>query len=61
MMKIIKKGIIPKTTKIFKCGYCGCVFECEENEYKYQCSQREEKSWYIAKCPTCGKITTLSE
>ena len=32
-MKIIKEGTIPSTTKRFTCGYCGCVFECDQGEY----------------------------
>lgn len=32
-MKIIKPGVIPEPkTYNFTCNYCGCIFECYEDE-----------------------------
>lgn len=52
-MKIIKKGTIPKTTKRFTCSNCGCVFECDKNEYDLHFSQRDG-DWLETKCLECG-------
>lgn len=53
-MKIIKKGTIPKTTKRFTCLNCGCIFECDEREYKMHFDQRDG-DYSEADCPTCGR------
>lgn len=53
-MKIIKKGKTPKTTKRFTCHNCGCVFECEVNEYNVTFDQKDG-NYIDAVCPTCGK------
>ena len=53
MMKIIKKGTIPKTTKRFTCSNCGCIFECNIDEYELHFSQRDG-DWLETKCPDCG-------
>lgn len=52
-MKIIKKGKIPTTIIRFYCGNCGCVFECDKDEYEYHFDQRDG-DYCEAKCPTCG-------
>lgn len=57
-MKIIKKGTIPNTTRRLTCCYCGCVFECDANEYRYHSSQRDG-DWVEANCPTCGKVVAV--
>jgi len=53
-MKIVKYGNIPTPNNFrFECDYCGCVWECEENEVKssYQYNER----WIYCKCPTCDR------
>lgn len=67
-MKIIKQGKskeeidrIIKQVRLFECPVCGCVFEADNTEYKYQYSQREAAEWWQCKCPNCGKPTDKSE
>ena len=59
-MKIIEPGVIPEP-KIynFTCNYCGCIFECYEDE----CNGYAEDegghyfTWYMThECPTCHII-----
>ena len=66
-MKIIKQGKsqdevnrIIKQVRQFECSICGCVFEADDTEYKYQFSQREGTEWWECKCPNCGKLTNKS-
>ena len=42
------------------CSICGCVFEADDTEYKYQFCQREAEEWWECKCPNCGKLTNKS-
>lgn len=40
-------------TKRFTCEICGCVWEANKDEYKYQYDQRENIAWYSCRCPFC--------
>jgi len=55
-MKIIKQGKTPLRTKKLTCGYCGCIFEVEQGEYKAT-SQiaviHDGLSNYNCECPCC--------
>ena len=55
-MRIIKPGRINKRTKLFTCDNCGCVFEADENEYKYcdYSTAMYYNSDAKCKCPSCG-------
>ena len=53
-MKIIKKGKIPITFIRFYCSNCGCIFECEKDEYNIYHSCQRDGDYYETKCPTCG-------
>ena len=55
-MKIIKEGNLDKLKKIkrFECKECGCIFEAEKDEYKWD-SQYNETYYYCA-CPCCNQI-----
>lgn len=61
-MKIIKGGLsyeeIEKKRKgirCFKCDFCGCVFEAEQDEYK--CNQYyNSKLSYTCLCPKCNEF-----
>ena len=62
-MKIIKDGLsyeeIEKKRKgirRFKCNFCGCVFEAEQNEYKCNQYYNSELS-YTCLCPKCNEFT----
>jgi rubredoxin len=59
-MKIIKEGKtkeelekILKNTKRFECKTCGCIFEANDGEYKW------DTDWVYTtrycKCPNCGQ------
>lgn len=64
MKKIIQHGKQPEEIKIvkrFRCGYCNCVFETDEDEYKFVPYKGEEllrkRPWvgfYSSECPECG-------
>ena len=62
-MRILKAGDVERLKQIkkFECKTCGCVFEADNTEYKYQYSQRIDEGWYEVKCPTCGKRVTTSD
>lgn len=60
-MKIIKEGktkeeleAILKETKMFECKTCGCIFEADKGEYKYE--EDYIYSVYCCECPNCAKI-----
>ena len=59
-MKIIKPGVIPKPkTYNFTCNYCGCIFECYEDECDHLTKDDDGYyfSWYMThECPTCHTI-----
>ena len=66
-MKILKQGKskeevarIIKQVRQFECSTCGCVFEADNTEYKYQFCQREAEEWWECECPNCGKLTRKS-
>lgn len=42
-----------KETKLFKCSYCGCKFEANEDEYKYVTQYNE--IYYYCQCPECSQ------
>ena len=52
-MKIIKEGNLDKLKKIkrFECKECGCIFEAEKDEYKWDSQYNE--TYYYCKCPCC--------
>lgn len=57
-MKIIKQGkskeelkAILNKTKRFECKTCGCIFEANEGEYKFE--EDYIYSTYYCKCPNC--------
>lgn len=56
-MKIIVEGEIPKKTKRFKCGNCGCEFEADEGEYKTtdQMTYFDDGTEWRCECPCCRK------
>lgn len=58
-MKIIKQGkskeelkTILNKTKRFECKTCGCIFEADKGEYKFE--EDYICSTYYCKCPNCG-------
>lgn len=66
-MKILKQGKskeevdrIIKRVRQFECLTCGCVFEADDTEYKYQFCQREGDEWWECECPNCGTRTSKS-
>ena len=66
-MKILKQGKskeeidrITKHVRQFEWPTCGCVFEVDNTEYKYQFCQREAEEWLECECPNCGKLTRKS-
>lgn len=66
-MKILKQGKskeevdrIIKRVRQFECLTCGCVFEADNTEYKYQFCQREGDEWWECECPNCGARTSKS-
>lgn len=61
-MKIIKDGLsyeeIEKKRKgirCFKCDFCGCVLEAEQDEYKCNQYYNSELS-YTCLCPKCNEF-----
>lgn len=50
-MKIIKPGVVTPMTFRMQCDECGCIFEFNNTEAKYD--QREDSHW--VGCPTCRK------
>lgn len=59
-MKIIKEGKtkeelerILKNTKRFECKTCGCIFEADDDEYKWDTDYIY--STLYCKCPNCGQ------
>lgn len=54
-VRIIRNGDLNKVkqTLKFECKACGCVFEADREDYKFEFSQRENTSWYEIKCPYC--------
>lgn len=57
-MNIIKQGKskeelkpILNATKRFECSTCGCVFEADKGEYKFE--EDYIYSSYYCKCPNC--------
>ena len=54
MINIKQMGITRYTMPIknpmtFRCGVCGCVFEANGYDVKYD----GDLDWYTAKCPCC--------
>ena len=67
-MKILKQGLSKeealrrlRKTRIFECSICGCVWEADNTEYKYQYDQREADEWYECKCPNCERTSQKSQ
>lgn len=58
MIKILKPGKIPDTTKRFECRRCGCIFEADKGDYA------DRDIWthpeYFAGCPSCGTLCYVS-
>ena len=59
MIKIIKPGKIPDTTKRFECSRCGCIFEADKGDYA------DRDIWthpeYFAGCPSYGTLCYVSD
>lgn len=55
-MKILAQGHmeLARKPKTFKCLECGCVFEADNTEYKYDGSQYNQ-DYYVCACPCCGR------
>lgn len=61
MIKIIKEGKIPKLKKrIYEaaCDYCGCRFEFETEDIKFQEKKLNEVISSTVECPCCHKDIT---
>ena len=54
-MKIIKEGDLKKLKKIkrFECKECGCIFEAEKDEYKWD--SQYNVTYYYCTCPCCNQ------
>ena len=63
IMNVIKPGDQERArrkvnqTKKFECLDCGCVFECDYGEWKYDEEDRPGVCSVSAKCPTCHQTT----
>ena len=64
-MKILKQGKskeevdrIIKRVRQFECPICGCVFEADDTEYKYQFCQREAEEWWECNAPIVASSPT---
>ena len=59
IMRIIKEGKIPITTKIFTCHKCGTIFEAEKGEYEPggQIAYLHDGVTAYCDCPFCGQKT----
>lgn len=57
-MRIIKEG---STTKQFTCNNCGCIFECDDSEYRCETYCATNITHYTVVCPTCGMERTFFE
>ena len=55
-MKIIKRGELPQE-KVHRltCSDCKTVFECTQEELKYEYDPREPNATYYIECPVCNK------
>lgn len=56
-MKIIKRGVVPKTTKRITCSQCETIFEVDNVEAKYTDQLGvvlDGLSERYVKCPVCG-------
>ena len=67
-MKILKQGLTKeetlkrlRKTRIFECSICGCVWEADNTEYKYQYYQKDNEEWYECKCPNCERMCQNSQ
>jgi endogenous inhibitor of DNA gyrase (YacG/DUF329 family) len=60
MKRIIKPGKIEDTTRRFKCPYCGCVFDADEDDYIL--SQDTHNDFTLeSECPTCNATVVIEE
>ena len=55
-MKIIKKGKEEIKVRPYTCFKCGCVFEYERKDLRYD--QREPQPWVC--CPWCGAFIAVT-
>lgn len=55
-MKIIKHS---KSTQMFECNECGCIFEADGDEYEQVRVENLGICLKYAKCPECGKYTAM--
>ena len=62
-MKILKRGEIPKYSKIFVCGNCGSEFEAEKGEYQScgQLAYMHDGLEYECRCPVCKKMCYIEK
>ena len=61
-MKIIKQGDLRRLdkTRRFTCRDCGCIWDANQTEYRYESDGRNEDLW-ICECPTCGRKSYNSQ
>lgn len=62
MKKVIKHGRKPEpisTIKQFQCITCGCVFECDKEDYR-RCGRYETSTVMEnhSDCPECGNLAS---
>lgn len=59
----MKKGNSDRINKklTFSCENCGCIFTACNTDYKFQCNQYGNESWYEIKCPYCRQYVTLND
>ena len=55
-MKIIRQGDLSRLdkTRRFQCHDCGCIWDVNQTEYRYESDGRNGDTW-ICECPTCGR------
>lgn len=52
-MKVLKRREHKPKKKVFRCQYCGSVFEATETEYKTKIGIITRR-YYETVCPVCG-------
>ena len=66
-MKVIREGknTLPVDVIEFECAKCGCVFQCEKDEYFEETTitltTYPERHYVYASCPYCHKIVRSSK
>lgn len=60
MKRIVKKGKLTKNIRQFKCPYCGCVFEADEDDYTMTADSHNDYC-LESECPTCNRMVYIDE